>query len=174
MRAVHQQGSIKRFHRTPWRFEKTFQTPLRTLQSFSAAIIESLGEVDRGVVTIDAMIMPAGKIDALLASNQIQQALRQDMCLIAETAHEVQSLLIAALSDWVDFLFVPSPRPFVLYADHDEYATFFANTRSNLGKVTSALSRSSALDAPPRVAYPMTRVHRESHLRQVPAGKASR
>jgi hypothetical protein len=28
---------------------------------------------------------------------------------------------------------------FVIYADHDEYATFYANTRSNLNRVADAL-----------------------------------
>jgi hypothetical protein len=141
MRAEHRPGSIKKFQRTPWRFEKTFQTPLRSLESFSAVIIESLGDMDGGLVTIDAVIMPAGKIEALLASSQLRHSLGHDSCLIAETAGEVRPLLVAALGDWMDFLFVPGPRPFVLYADHDEYTTFFANTRANLGRVTSALER---------------------------------
>lgn len=34
---------------------------------------------------------------------------------------------------------MPAPKPFVIYADHDEYATFYANTRSNLNRVTDAL-----------------------------------
>jgi hypothetical protein len=53
----------------------------------------------------------------------------------------VRLLLSAAFGDWVDFLFVPAPKPFVVYADHDEYATFFANTKSNLNKVADALTR---------------------------------
>jgi hypothetical protein len=52
---------------------------------------------------------------------------------------EVEELLIAALGDWVDFLFVPSPKPFVIYADHDEFITFYANTKSNLNRVGTAL-----------------------------------
>ena len=43
------------------------------------------------------------------------------------------------MSDWVDFVFIPEPKPFVIYADHDEYITFYANTKSNLNRVADAL-----------------------------------
>jgi len=52
---------------------------------------------------------------------------------------EIEELLNAALSDWVDFIFVPAPKPFVIYADHDEYTTFYANTGSNLNRVAEPL-----------------------------------
>jgi hypothetical protein len=52
----------------------------------------------------------------------------------------VVELLEAALSDWIDFIFVPTPKPFVIYADHDEFTTFYANTKSNLNPVVEALS----------------------------------
>ncbi|HUA66595.1 MAG TPA: hypothetical protein VME24_12155, partial [Alphaproteobacteria bacterium] len=50
--------------------------------------------------------------------------------------------LVATFSDWVDFFFVPAPKPFVIYADHDEYATFFANTKSKLNSVVEPLLKS--------------------------------
>jgi hypothetical protein len=39
---------------------------------------------------------------------------------------------------WI-FSFVPAPKPFVIYADHHDYTTFYANTRSNLNRVADAL-----------------------------------
>ncbi len=36
--------------------------------------------------------------------------------MTAEGHVEIEELLRAALSDWVDFLFVPTPEPFVIYA----------------------------------------------------------
>ena len=59
--------------------------------------------------------------------------------MVATGPQEIEDLLHAALSDWLDFLFVPAPRPFVIYADHDEYTTFYANTRSNLNRVAEPL-----------------------------------
>ena len=52
---------------------------------------------------------------------------------------EVGALLQAALSDSVDFWFIPTPKPFVIYADHDEYTTFFANSKSNLNGIVDPL-----------------------------------
>jgi hypothetical protein len=53
---------------------------------------------------------------------------------------KLKKLLHAAFADWVDLVFVPSPKRFVIYADHDEHVTFYANTRSNLNRVAEALS----------------------------------
>ena len=64
-------------------------------------------------------------------------------CGVSFTAtgqEEVRLLLHAIFSDWVDFIFVPEPKSFAIYADHDEYTTFFAHTRSNLNRVVNALS----------------------------------
>lgn len=57
-------------------------------------------------------------------------------CLRHCSEHE---LLKAALSDWVDFWYVPTPRVFMIYADHDEYSTFFADTKSSLNRVALPL-----------------------------------
>lgn len=53
---------------------------------------------------------------------------------------ELHALRVAAFDDWLDFAFVPSPKPFVIYADHDEYAAFYGNTKTNLNKVAMALT----------------------------------
>jgi hypothetical protein len=135
MRIIHRPGSIKKFHRTPLRFQTTFQTPLKDLESFVDTILGSLGSVESGTVTIDDTVMGAERFRVFLRTAELPH----DSTVIADTADETHRLLVAALDDWVDFFFVPSPRPFVLYADHDENATFFANTRSNLNKVASAL-----------------------------------
>lgn len=141
MLATHQPGIIKKFHRTPWRFQQTFYTPLRNLDSFTATILASLDDIDSGLVTVDSVIMEAKNLSALLSSHQLQHDLRHDSSIVAEISTEVQPLLAAALGDWVDFLFVPTPKPFVVYADHDEYATFYASSKSNLGRITAALTK---------------------------------
>ena len=52
---------------------------------------------------------------------------------------EAEGLLVAAFGDPVDFLFAPEKKPFVLYADHDQFTTFFAQTRSNLNLIVEEL-----------------------------------
>jgi len=56
-----------------------------------------------------------------------------------DDAIETAALLRAALADWVDFAFIPTPKPFVLYGDHDEFTTILAHTRSNLHRATAPL-----------------------------------
>ncbi|HWY57306.1 MAG TPA: hypothetical protein VNZ03_22770 [Terriglobales bacterium] len=51
-------------------------------------------------------------------------------------------MLQAALGDWVDFVFVPSPEVFVIYADHDEYTTFYSQDGATLKNVASGLEES--------------------------------
>ena len=75
----------------------------------------------------------------MLHDRQLSLPLHRDATITAETAVEVEPLLTAAFRDWVDFVFTPSPKPFVIYADHDEYATFFASSRANLNSVASPL-----------------------------------
>ena len=48
-------------------------------------------------------------------------------------------LLRTTFSDWIEFVFQPLPKPFVIYADHAEYTTFFANTKGNLNQVVLPL-----------------------------------
>lgn len=114
-------------------------TPLKELAGFTAAIVGSIPDVASATVVIDQVVFPAKTLDALLGTVQLSSPLPRDASITAETAEEVQPLLIAAFSDWVDFLFTPSPKPFVVYADHDRYTTLFANSRSHLNSVATAL-----------------------------------
>ena len=91
--------SLKRFRKTAWRCQATFQTPLPNPRRFVDDIVASIPELRGGSVTIDQVIF--------------------------EPRH-----------------LVPDPRPFVIYADHDQYATFFAQTKGNLNRVIVPLKRS--------------------------------
>jgi hypothetical protein len=73
------------------------------------------------------------------------------------TGLEVEELLYIAFSDWFDFLFVPIPEPFVIYADPGEYATFYANTRFNLNPVVEALSGGGIAESFRMSATPLAR-----------------
>lgn len=78
-------------------------------------------------------------LNALLARFSLPPALQKESSVQAANHDETGALLQAALDDWVDFWFVPTPKPFVIYADHDEYLTFFANSKSNLNGVSDPL-----------------------------------
>src|SRR5207249_3956710 len=115
--------------------------PLKSLQPFVATITPAHEPFGAAYITIDEVVFEPKHLLDLLAKNSLPARYGRDVTFVASGNEEVQALLQAALSDWIDFIFVPTPKPFAIYADHDEYTTFYANTKSNLSRVTDALSR---------------------------------
>jgi hypothetical protein len=134
-------GSLKRLRNVTWRFQQTFRTPLRNLSPFVATIISARQQIEGGTLTIDSIVFEPKNLNALLAGFSLPPALQRESFIEAVGCQEAGALLQAALSDWVDFWFLPSPKPFVIYADHDEYITFFASSKSNLSGVVEPLSK---------------------------------
>jgi hypothetical protein len=132
-------GAVKRFRRTSWRFQQTFETPLKDLDRFVSVIL-SVHKITGGVLTIDEVVFEPKHLLVLMSKHSLPPQYGHDWRFEVTGEEQVSELLVAALSDWVDFLFVPSPKPFVIYADHDEYTTFYGNTKSNLTGIVSALS----------------------------------
>jgi len=133
-------GALKKFRRTPWRFQQTFQNPLQNLHPFVATIVSSIEPLQGGSVTLDQVVFEPKNWLALLAKHSLPPEYGLEWTLSALNTSEVEELLQAAFSDWLDFIFVPVPKPFVIYADHDEYTTFYANTKSNLNGIVEPLS----------------------------------
>ena len=140
MIASHTPGSIKRFRRTSWKFQRTFHTPLKNLEPFVAIILSSIDGLRGGHVVIDQDIgFESRHLAPLLKRFGAAAQLERDWSIETSTPENVQLLLQAALGDWLDFVFVPDPSPFSIYADHDEYCTFFAHSKSNLNRVVNRL-----------------------------------
>jgi len=138
MKVFDSPGALKQLRKSPWRFQKTFKTPLRRLDPFVAVIVQT-GAPETAYITIDQVVFePKHWID-LLARYSLPSRYGKGISVTAAGQREIGELLHAAFADWVDFLFVPSPKPFVIYADHDEYTTFYANTRSNLNRIVQPL-----------------------------------
>ena len=132
-------GSLNRLRKVPWRFQQTFLTPLQNLETFVATIISSREEIQGGTVTVDSVVFEPRNLNALLTNQSLPLSLQRESSIEAAGHLEVGALLLAALSDSVDFWFIPTPKPFVIYTDHDEYTTFFANSKSNLNGVVEHL-----------------------------------
>ena len=132
-------GAINQFRRKAWKFQQTFETPLQSLGPFVRTIVSNQG-FRGGCLTVDQVVFEPQNLIILLSNHSITSECRRGTSLSAVGQEEVVSLLEAALGDWVDFIFIPEPKPFVIFADHDEYTTFFANTRSDLNRVTADLS----------------------------------
>lgn len=97
-------------------------------------------QVESATLTIDKVVFEPKHLIALLACYSLPTECGSGSSIEATGRQEVAELLEAVLGDWVDFAFVPAPKPFVIYADHDEYTTFYANTKSNLNGVVEALT----------------------------------
>src|SRR5260221_3515636 len=134
-------GSLKLLRKVPWRFQQTFVTPLKNLQPFVATIISAREEIQGGTVTVDSVVFEPENVNALLTSHSLPHSLQRESSIEVAGHQQVGALLQAALSDSVDFWFIPTPKLFVIYADHDEYTTFFANSKSNLNGVVEPLHK---------------------------------
>jgi hypothetical protein len=78
----------------------------------------------------------------LLANNSLSVQDQYHFTIQAAGQQSVVDLLQAALGDWGDFVFVPSPEVLAIYADHDEYTTFYTRDDSALRNVASGLEES--------------------------------
>jgi hypothetical protein len=131
-------SALKQIRKTPWKFQQTFKTPLKNLRPFVAAII-STASPETACITIEQAVFEPKHWIELLTRYSLPPRYGRGVSVTADGRKEVEELLHTAFTDWFDFLFVPTPKPFVIYADHDEYTTFYANTRSNLNRVVQAL-----------------------------------
>lgn len=113
-----------------------------------ATILSGREPIHAASVTFDQVVFEPKRLLALFARHALVPEYGYDWCVAATNPEEVKELLQATLSDWVDFLFIPTPKPFVIYADHDGFTTFYANTKSNLNGVVQTLTASGFRNVP--------------------------
>jgi hypothetical protein len=131
---------LGKFFRTPLRFQQTFEIPARLVALCADATLQALPELTEAKAVINRIALEPRQLCAFLSEYQLSTAIEHGTCITANKTGEVHSLLSIALGEWIDFLFVPSPKPFVLYADHDRYVTVLANSRSNVNKIALPLA----------------------------------
>jgi hypothetical protein len=129
---------IRRFHAEPWPFQKTFKTPLEDLSRFVSVILGPF-EPEKGTLSTDEVVFEPRRLLELMARNSITVENQWDLNLGAEGREDIADLLEAALGDWVDFVFLLSPGSIAIYADHDEYTTFYCLDQSVLANLGSEL-----------------------------------
>src|SRR5580698_3423661 len=140
MNLVENPAALKKFRRTAWKFQQTFETPLKDLKRFVSTIGQAAGPWRSASLTIELAVFDPTHLIDLLNANSIPPRYQRGASIVTAGQKEIEALLEAALGDWVDFTFVPEPSSFAIYADHDEFTTFFAQNRSNLNRVVHALS----------------------------------
>jgi hypothetical protein len=130
---------IQRFRDDPWLFQRTFKTPLKRLDTFVATFLATFS-LEKGTLSTDEVVFEPKDLLLLLARNSVPVEDCYHLTIRADGEQEIADLLRAALGDWVDFVFVPSPEIVAIYADHDEYTTFYARDDAVLKSVTSNLA----------------------------------
>jgi hypothetical protein len=139
MKVSNTPSAVKQIRKNAMEFQQTFKTPLKNLKPFVAVIL-SIASPESACITIEQAVFEPKHWMNLLNRYSLPPRYGKGVSVTAAGRQEIEELLYTAFSDWFDFLFVPTPKPFVIYADHDEYTTFYANTRSNLNRVVKALS----------------------------------
>jgi hypothetical protein len=132
---------IHRFRAKPWPFQQTFKTPLKDLNRFVSTFLAPFS-FEKGAISTDEVVFEPRDLLHLLSSNSLPVEDQYHLTIQAEGQQAVADLLQAALGDWVDFVFVPSPEVLAIYADHDEYTTFYTRDNATLAAVSSDLEKS--------------------------------
>jgi hypothetical protein len=132
--------SMKLLLRAQPKFQQTFWTPGPQGAKLAKTIV-SAGGLEAAQLGIRLALGDSPNIKILLEQHSLRPANVNRLAIQADGPEEVEALLRATFTDSTDFLFIPQPKPFVVYADHDEYTTFYSHTRSNLNLVVHAVAR---------------------------------
>ena len=134
-------GARKAMRRRLGQYQLTFQTPAKRLPEFAGLILRGDRPVRSAqLLIVQVVFRPLENLEALLADHELPVDLARGPSLFAETPDESLALLAAALGDWMDFYFLPSPKRFLLFADHDEYTTLFAHRKAPLSRISGHLA----------------------------------
>lgn len=131
--------AIHRFRADPWPYQKTLGTPRKNMASFLSALL-AVYPVDRGVASTDQVVFEPDNTLELLKARELLIENYWTFCAEASSAGDVAALLDAMLNDWIDFVFLPSPESFAIYADHDEFLTLYVPTSSGLSQLVNRLA----------------------------------
>jgi hypothetical protein len=76
-------GTLKKFRRSPWKFQQTFLTPMQSLQGFVTAIVSANQQMKSACLTIEQVVFEPSHLINLLASHSLPQTYGCDVSLTA-------------------------------------------------------------------------------------------
>ena len=132
-------GALKKFRKSAGVFQQTFETPLKNLPAFVSTILNAAGPMQSAKITLDQVVFDPTNLLEMFARYGLPARYEREISISAEGREEIETLLCSTLADWIDFCFIPQPHSFSIYADHDEFATFYAQRRGNLSRITEPL-----------------------------------
>lgn len=130
--------AIRRFRADPWPHQVTLVTPRKEMESFLSALLAAC-PVDEGLASTDQVVFEPDNILELLKARGLALENHWTFCIEATSTEDLAALLGAMLNDWIDFVFVPSPSSFAIYADHDEFLTLYVPDSSALDNLIARL-----------------------------------
>ena len=130
--------SLARFRSDPWQFQQTFKTPLKELQKFVKTVLTGFELTACSIGTHEVVFAP-DQVLRLFTRHSIRLDDQWNWIISVSGPDDIRELLATVLSDWIDFSFVLEPESFAIYADHDEYCTFYAKDESTVGQIKSSL-----------------------------------
>jgi hypothetical protein len=139
MKFVQLPSASEQIRNLGWESQKSFLTPLKQLNQFVDAIV-AVGDTQTAEITIEQVVFEPKEWISVLARYSLKPIYRDGTALTCSGELEVRELLTATFAGWIDFAYIPSPKRFVIYADHDEYTTFYASTKSNLNLISEAVA----------------------------------
>jgi hypothetical protein len=140
MRIIESPDILIRLRGTVWEFQQTFQTPLKDLPRFVTEILSRFPEIHRGSVEFVQIVFdPHYGLIPLAEKYSLGQKWSVGLGIEADGVAEVVDLLAAVLSEWIDCAFEFLPDRLAIYADHDEYITFFVHREQDFAPLAKAL-----------------------------------
>src|SRR4051812_18459635 len=105
MRICQSPGTLKRFRRTAWDCQQTFQTALKDLPRFVDVILGALPRTEGALAVFDQVVFePRYELVPLYAKYALPQNWSGDgLAVEARGVPEMRELLQALLSEWIDF-----------------------------------------------------------------------
>jgi hypothetical protein len=89
---------LKRFRRTPWRFQQTFATPLKNLRPFVTTIISAYESIQEASVIIDQAVFEPKHLVSQLNKYNLPPQYTAGSCYTVVGSHEASELLETVLS----------------------------------------------------------------------------
>jgi hypothetical protein len=128
--------------RREWKRQMTCETPLEHLPWYTARLVEQLLPFDQALLIIDKVVFdfPPELEDMRRAVGETRPVHQAPGHLFQDDSEGFRAALEAALSEWIDLRALFSPAKNALWADHDEYTTFFSESSGKVAEVRRVLS----------------------------------
>lgn len=140
MRILPKTDEWKQFHRKFWRRQQTFNAPGNDRKTFINTIISACPDNIGGTLTITASIFNHRYLTAVLGNLVSPDLHLTEVSIVVDTPKAAVILLVAALDDGNEFIFVPSPELFGIFVDHHDYLTIYGYKYTHFERVCDALT----------------------------------